>query len=151
MWAVDRVPFTAWRRWRYEILFFFDLLLFVTFWTKQSYATFPVLFEEIIIGIDFGNFGSLTKLIVKLIRSWLFLARIKKLEKYILIYFLKHIASENLINNFSKFYNISGDQLSCIIELLGMPPQKLLDQSKRAKNFISSKGIFFITTFFFFK
>ena len=34
----------------------------------------------------------------------------------------------------------SGDQLSCIIELLGMPPQKLLDQSKRAKNFISSKG-----------
>ena len=32
------------------------------------------------------------------------------------------------------------DQLSCIIELLGMPPQKLLDQSKRAKNFISSKG-----------
>ena len=38
-----------------------------------------------------------------------------------------------------------GDQLSCIIELLGMPPQKLLDQSKRAKNFISSKGLF--TTF----
>ena len=34
----------------------------------------------------------------------------------------------------------AGDQLSCIIELLGMPPQKLLDQSKRAKNFISSKG-----------
>ena len=33
------------------------------------------------------------------------------------------------------------DQLSCIIELLGMPPQKLLDQSKRAKNFINSKGI----------
>jgi len=32
------------------------------------------------------------------------------------------------------------DQLSCIIELLGMPPQKLLDQSKRAKNFINSKG-----------
>ena len=36
-----------------------------------------------------------------------------------------------------------GDQLSCIIELLGMPPQKLLDQSKRAKNFISSKGKFY--------
>ena len=36
------------------------------------------------------------------------------------------------------------DQLSCIIELLGMPPQKLLDQSKRAKNFISSKGTFLI-------
>ncbi|TRY71068.1 hypothetical protein TCAL_12630 [Tigriopus californicus] len=33
-----------------------------------------------------------------------------------------------------------GDQLSCIIELLGMPPQKLLESSKRAKNFISSKG-----------
>ena len=32
------------------------------------------------------------------------------------------------------------DQLACMIELLGMPPQKLLDQSKRAKNFISSKG-----------
>jgi len=32
------------------------------------------------------------------------------------------------------------DQLACIMELLGMPPQRLLDQSKRAKNFISSKG-----------
>ena len=32
------------------------------------------------------------------------------------------------------------DQLACIIELLGMPPQRLLDQSKQAKNFISSKG-----------
>ncbi|XP_014679147.1 PREDICTED: dual specificity tyrosine-phosphorylation-regulated kinase 2-like [Priapulus caudatus] len=32
------------------------------------------------------------------------------------------------------------DQLACTIELLGMPPQKLLEQSKRAKNFISSKG-----------
>lgn len=30
--------------------------------------------------------------------------------------------------------------MACIIELLGMPPQKLLDASKRAKNFISSKG-----------
>lgn len=33
-----------------------------------------------------------------------------------------------------------GDQLACIIELLDMPPQKLLDASKRAKNFITSKG-----------
>ncbi|XP_061523779.1 dual specificity tyrosine-phosphorylation-regulated kinase 2 [Phycodurus eques] len=33
-----------------------------------------------------------------------------------------------------------GDQLACIIELLGMPSQKLLDASKRAKNFVSSKG-----------
>ena len=33
-----------------------------------------------------------------------------------------------------------GDQLACIIELLDMPPQKLLDGCKRAKNFISSKG-----------
>ncbi|XP_036374124.1 dual specificity tyrosine-phosphorylation-regulated kinase 2-like isoform X2 [Megalops cyprinoides] len=33
-----------------------------------------------------------------------------------------------------------GDQLACIIELLGMPSQKLLDGSKRAKNFVSSKG-----------
>lgn len=32
------------------------------------------------------------------------------------------------------------DQLACIVELIGMPPQKLLDQSKRAKNFVSSKG-----------
>lgn len=32
------------------------------------------------------------------------------------------------------------DQLSCTIELMGMPPPRLLDQSKRAKNFISSKG-----------
>uniref|UniRef100_A0A3Q2TSA6 dual-specificity kinase n=1 Tax=Fundulus heteroclitus TaxID=8078 RepID=A0A3Q2TSA6_FUNHE len=33
-----------------------------------------------------------------------------------------------------------GDQLACVMELLGMPPQKLLDQAKRAKNFINSKG-----------
>ncbi|XP_053377353.1 dual specificity tyrosine-phosphorylation-regulated kinase 2-like [Mercenaria mercenaria] len=33
-----------------------------------------------------------------------------------------------------------GDQLATIIELQGVPPQKLLDQSKRARNFISSKG-----------
>ncbi|XP_077983113.1 dual specificity tyrosine-phosphorylation-regulated kinase 2-like [Glandiceps talaboti] len=32
------------------------------------------------------------------------------------------------------------DQLACTIELFGMPPQKLLEQSKRAKNFFSSKG-----------
>ncbi|KAH9417800.1 hypothetical protein DERP_013575 [Dermatophagoides pteronyssinus] len=32
------------------------------------------------------------------------------------------------------------DQLSCIIELLGMPPQKLIDVSKRAKIFFNSKG-----------
>ncbi|RZF33351.1 hypothetical protein LSTR_LSTR016021 [Laodelphax striatellus] len=32
------------------------------------------------------------------------------------------------------------DQLSCIIELLGMPPQKMLESSKRAKNYITSKG-----------
>lgn len=32
------------------------------------------------------------------------------------------------------------DQLACIIELLGTPPQKLLDQSKRTKNFFSAKG-----------
>ena len=42
-----------------------------------------------------------------------------------------------------------GDQLSCIIELLGMPPQKLLDQSKRAKNFISSKGMYSFATYSF--
>lgn len=33
-----------------------------------------------------------------------------------------------------------GDQLACTIELMGMPPPKLVEQSKRAKNFISSKG-----------
>ncbi|XP_069085275.1 dual specificity tyrosine-phosphorylation-regulated kinase 2 [Pleurodeles waltl] len=32
------------------------------------------------------------------------------------------------------------DQLACMIELLGVPSQKLLDSSKRAKNFVSSKG-----------
>ncbi|CAG7717336.1 unnamed protein product [Allacma fusca] len=32
------------------------------------------------------------------------------------------------------------DQLACMIELLGMPPPKLLEISRRAKNFISSKG-----------
>ncbi|XP_050530674.1 dual specificity tyrosine-phosphorylation-regulated kinase 2-like [Daktulosphaira vitifoliae] len=32
------------------------------------------------------------------------------------------------------------DQLACIIELLGMPPKKLLDASKRANYFISSRG-----------
>ncbi|KAF7642659.1 hypothetical protein LDENG_00253480, partial [Lucifuga dentata] len=32
------------------------------------------------------------------------------------------------------------DQLACIMELLSVPSQKLLDASKRAKNFVSSKG-----------
>ncbi|GFY51407.1 dual specificity tyrosine-phosphorylation-regulated kinase 2 [Trichonephila inaurata madagascariensis] len=32
------------------------------------------------------------------------------------------------------------DQLACMIELLGMPSQKLLEQSKRAKTFVNSKG-----------
>jgi len=32
------------------------------------------------------------------------------------------------------------DQLATMIELLGMPPQRLIEQSKRARNFISSKG-----------
>lgn len=32
------------------------------------------------------------------------------------------------------------DQLACIIELIGMPPKKLLENSKRAKSFISAKG-----------
>ncbi|XP_014906356.1 dual specificity tyrosine-phosphorylation-regulated kinase 2 isoform X1 [Poecilia latipinna] len=32
------------------------------------------------------------------------------------------------------------DQLACIIELIGMPSPKLLEASKRAKNFVSSKG-----------
>ncbi|XP_055635925.1 dual specificity tyrosine-phosphorylation-regulated kinase 2 isoform X2 [Toxorhynchites rutilus septentrionalis] len=32
------------------------------------------------------------------------------------------------------------DQLACIIELIGMPPKKILENSKRAKNFISAKG-----------
>ncbi|CAI2723181.1 unnamed protein product [Schistosoma spindalis] len=31
-----------------------------------------------------------------------------------------------------------GDQLACIIELLGMPPQKLLDQCRRVRNFFSA-------------
>ncbi|XP_031237502.1 dual specificity tyrosine-phosphorylation-regulated kinase 3 isoform X1 [Mastomys coucha] len=34
-----------------------------------------------------------------------------------------------------------GDQLACMMELLGMPSQKLLEQSKRAKYFINSKGV----------
>lgn len=33
-----------------------------------------------------------------------------------------------------------GDQLACIIELLGMPPHRLIELGKRSKNFISSKG-----------
>ncbi|KAJ8391145.1 hypothetical protein AAFF_G00095740 [Aldrovandia affinis] len=33
-----------------------------------------------------------------------------------------------------------GDQLACMMEILGAPPPKLLEQSKRAKNFINSKG-----------
>jgi len=32
------------------------------------------------------------------------------------------------------------DQLACMIELLGMPPVRLIEQSKRAKMFFSSKG-----------
>lgn len=30
-----------------------------------------------------------------------------------------------------------GDQLACILEVLGMPPQRLLEQSRRAKHFFS--------------
>ncbi|OCT91920.1 dual specificity tyrosine-phosphorylation-regulated kinase 2 [Xenopus laevis] len=33
-----------------------------------------------------------------------------------------------------------GDQLACMMELVGAPPPKLLEQAKRAKNFINSKG-----------
>ncbi|XP_011308531.1 dual specificity tyrosine-phosphorylation-regulated kinase 2 [Fopius arisanus] len=33
-----------------------------------------------------------------------------------------------------------GDQLACIIELLGMPPRKMIDSSKRSRQFFSSKG-----------
>ena len=33
------------------------------------------------------------------------------------------------------------DQLACIIELIGMPSNKILEVSKRARNFISSKGM----------
>ncbi|VVC99440.1 unnamed protein product [Leptidea sinapis] len=33
------------------------------------------------------------------------------------------------------------DQMACIIELLGMPPPRLIEQGKRSKNFISSKGL----------
>lgn len=32
------------------------------------------------------------------------------------------------------------DQLACIIELLGMPPARLLEKAKRARQFISTKG-----------
>lgn len=32
------------------------------------------------------------------------------------------------------------DQLACIIETLGMPPARLLDNAKRARNFVSSQG-----------
>jgi len=41
------------------------------------------------------------------------------------------------------------DLLACIIELIGMPPNKILEVSKRARNFISSKGKyeFFIYSF----
>ena len=33
-----------------------------------------------------------------------------------------------------------GDQLACMMEILGMPPQRLLDTCKRSKSFFSSKG-----------
>jgi len=33
-----------------------------------------------------------------------------------------------------------GDQLACAIELIGMPPRRLLEHSKRAKNFFTPKG-----------
>ncbi|XP_034935445.1 dual specificity tyrosine-phosphorylation-regulated kinase 2-like [Chelonus insularis] len=33
-----------------------------------------------------------------------------------------------------------GDQLACIIELLGLPPRRLLDNAKRTRQFFSSKG-----------
>lgn len=33
-----------------------------------------------------------------------------------------------------------GDQLACMIELLGMPPKRMIETAKRTKNFISSRG-----------
>ena len=33
------------------------------------------------------------------------------------------------------------DQLACIIELLGTPPKSILDKAKRARQFISTKGV----------
>ncbi|XP_075052264.1 dual specificity tyrosine-phosphorylation-regulated kinase 3 isoform X2 [Mixophyes fleayi] len=33
-----------------------------------------------------------------------------------------------------------GDQLACMMELLEAPPPKILEQAKRAKNFVNSKG-----------
>lgn len=32
------------------------------------------------------------------------------------------------------------DQLSCIIEMLGMPPEKMWEQSKKRSTYVSSKG-----------
>uniref|UniRef100_A0A6I8RT38 dual-specificity kinase n=1 Tax=Xenopus tropicalis TaxID=8364 RepID=A0A6I8RT38_XENTR len=40
----------------------------------------------------------------------------------------------------SRYGEDEGDQLACMMELLGAPPPKLLEQAKRAKNFINSKG-----------
>jgi len=33
-----------------------------------------------------------------------------------------------------------GDQLACAIELVGMPPRRIIDTAKRSKNFFTSKG-----------
>lgn len=33
-----------------------------------------------------------------------------------------------------------GDQMACIVELIGLPPPKLLELSKRSRNFFNSKG-----------
>ena len=66
------------------------------------------------------------------------------LSKYMFFKFSFFIFLQFFIfSNFSVSQD-EGDQLATIIELLGIPPQKLLDQSKRARNFVSSKVWFFL-------
>lgn len=59
--------------------------------------------------------------------------------------FLSHSFPPSLFSfSFSGYPLFPGedeiDQLACIIELQGMPPQRLLDQCKRVKAFFNSKG-----------
>lgn len=77
------------------------------------------------------------------IPKYIFIARstISLISIYVFLWFI----FETINCNISGFPLLPGedeaDQMACIIELLGMPPQRLIEQGKRSKNFISSKGL----------
>lgn len=83
-------------------------------------------------------------------KSWLFFFD-WTLVKLNLVSCLSRLVSDRSVSRKKRLPLIPGfpllpgedeaDQMACIVELLGMPPQRLVEQGKRAKNFISSKGL----------